>query len=120
TATWRGSTASCGTRRRRDTGGGVGGRRYGSWCCCWIGTGVGSERSGVAGRTSLNRSTGIGHPRRQRPESELRERTEAVGISEKCQKSGYEGASVTCPHCGRAAAVHSHRSHNSFSPLAAI
>ena len=45
TTTWSGSTASCGTRRRPGTSGGSGGRRCGSWCCSWIGTGGRSERS---------------------------------------------------------------------------
>src|SRR5882672_5557156 len=31
------------------------------------------------------------------------------------EKNGYEGASVTCPHCGRAAEFHSHRWHTSLS-----
>src|SRR5207244_12119557 len=27
------------------------------------------------------------------------------------KKNGYEGASVTCPHCGQSAECHSHRPH---------
>jgi hypothetical protein len=33
------------------------------------------------------------------------------------KKNGYEGASVTCPHCGQAAEFHSHRPRTSFSLL---
>ncbi len=36
------------------------------------------------------------------------------------KKNGYEGAGVTCPHCGRAAEFHSHRWHTSFSLVGAI
>ena len=31
------------------------------------------------------------------------------------KKNGYDGTSVTCPHCGRAAEFHSHRPHTSLS-----
>src|SRR5262245_8895420 len=31
------------------------------------------------------------------------------------EKNGYEGASVTCPRCGRAAEFHSHRDHTTLS-----
>src|SRR3954464_3736249 len=83
---WNGSTASCGTRRRPGTGGGVGGRRCGSWCCFWIGAGSKSERSATAGGRNPSRRPGTGHLRRQRQWIELRDGSELVGISEKCRR----------------------------------
>src|SRR3954463_11600996 len=73
-------------RRRRDTGGGVGGRRCGSCCCYWIGIGSESERSELGGGTSPGHPTEIHPHRRQEPQSELRDGAGTVGISEKCQK----------------------------------
>ena len=31
------------------------------------------------------------------------------------KKNGYQGASVTCPHCGQTAEFHSHRTHTPLS-----
>ena len=36
------------------------------------------------------------------------------------KKNGYDGAGVTCPHCGRTAEFHSHRPHTSFSLVGAV
>src|SRR3954463_11614081 len=36
------------------------------------------------------------------------------------EKNGYDGSSVTCPHCDGAAAFHSHREHTVVSPVGAL
>ena len=36
------------------------------------------------------------------------------------KKNGYEGASVTCPHCDQAAEFHSHRTHSPLSLVGSV
>src|SRR5262249_9518136 len=36
------------------------------------------------------------------------------------EKNGYEGSSVTCPHCGGTAEFHSHRAHTALSLVGAV
>src|SRR5206468_1340054 len=65
-------------------------------------------------RPSLRRQR-VHHPR-PRPQDRRQGRRAAPGA----KKNGYEGASVTCPHCGRAAEFHSHRPHTPTSLVGPI
>ena len=49
-----------------------------------------------------------------------RHRIAAKAIEQRLGKNGYQGASVTCSHCGQAAEFHSHRTHTPLSLVGPI
>src|SRR3954468_6592796 len=86
----------------------------------------GPRASDPRGHRRRDRRTG-GQPRHYRRRPPLRrqrvhdprprpqDRRQGLRAAPGAKKNGYDGAGVTCPHCGRTAEFHSHRTHTSFS-----
>src|SRR5262245_9959894 len=59
-------------------------------------------------------------PRVQDPRAGPHDRRQGRRAAPGGETNGYEGASVTCPHCGGAAEFHAHRDHTSLSLVGPI